>query len=127
MGHAQDMETARRRAMIVFMVRSGQISAEEGARQLGISRKSYYQWESRALQAMTKAMEDLPAGRPAQPQDQEKICLQQRVAELEKKLFIAEKTVEVRDLLHAYELHNAGAKQSRGGCSKKKPKKKKRP
>jgi transposase len=125
MSRSQDLEQARQRAAVVFKVRSGQITAEEGARLLGVSRKTYYEWEGRALQAMTEAMEDKPAGRPAQPLDEEKVLLQEEVADLRKKLFLAEKTVEVRDMLHAYELHNAGAKKGAGGSSEKKPKRKK--
>lgn len=114
MSHAQDMELARKRAEVVFAVRSGKMTAEEGARVLGVSRKTYYEWESRALLAMTAAMEDKAPGRPPQPQDEEKLHLQEQVLELEKKIFVAEKTVEVRDMLHAYELHKAGAKKSAG-------------
>jgi len=121
-GAMEDLALARQRASIVFKVRSGQITAEEGARLLGVSRKTYYEWEGRALQAMTAAMEDKPAGRPSQPQDEEKQRLQEEVADLRKQLFIAEKTVEVRDMLHAYEQHNAGAKKSAGESHEKKPK-----
>ena len=105
----RDKERARQRAAVVFAVRSGQITAEEGARRLGVSRKTYYEWESRALQAMTEAMEDRAPGRPGTPKDEEKRRLREEVDELRKKLFVAEKTVEVRDMLHAYELQKAGA------------------
>jgi hypothetical protein len=118
---------ARQRASVVFKVRSGQITAEEGACLLGVSRKTYYEWEGRALQAMTAAMEDKPAGRPLLPRDEEKQRLQEQVSDLQKKLFIAEKTVEVRDMLHAYEQHNAGAKKSAGESREKKLKRKKEP
>jgi transposase len=111
MSHSQDEERARRRATVVFAVRSGQITAEEGARQLGVSRKTYYEWERRALQAMTEAMEDRVSGRPATPRDEEKEQLQKQIAELQNKLFVAEKSAEVRDMLHAYELHNAKLKK----------------
>jgi transposase len=57
MGDAKDKEQARLRAAVVFAVRSGQITAEEGARRLGVSRKTYYEWEQRALAAMTGALE----------------------------------------------------------------------
>jgi len=124
MSHSQDEERARQRATVVFAVRSGQITAEEGARQLGVSRKTYYEWERRALQAMTAAMEDRAPGRPNTPQDEETQRLQEQIAELQNKLFVAEKTVEVRDMLHAYELQNAGAKKSSG---EKKQKRRKRP
>lgn len=111
MSDSKDKERARKRAAVVFAVRSGQITAEEGARQLGVSRKTYYEWEGRALQAMTEAMEDKASGRPATPPDEEKQRLQEEVAELRKKLFVAKQTVAVRDMLHAYELHSATLKR----------------
>jgi len=126
MSDSKDMEQARRRAAVVFAVRSGQITIQEGARRLGVSRKTYYEWEGRALQAMTEAMEDRASGRPNTPQDEEKLRLQEQVIELQKKLFVAEKTVEVRDMLHAYELQNAGAKKSAGASGQKKRKQRKK-
>jgi len=124
-GSTENQDRARQRASVIFKVRSGAITAEEGARLLGVSRKTYYEWEGRALQAMTAAMEDKPSGRPAQPRDEEKQRLQEQVEELRKKLFIAEKTVEVRDMLHAYEQHNAGVKKDAGDTREKKLKPKK--
>lgn len=124
MSDFEDKERARHRAAVVFAVRSGQITAEEGARRLGVSRKTYYEWESRALQAMTEAMEDKAPGRPPIPQDEEKQRLQEQIAELQKQLFVAKKTVEVRDMLHAYELHKAKAKKS--NSEEKKLKRRKR-
>jgi transposase-like protein len=122
MSQSQDMERARQRATVVFAVRSGQITVEEGARRLGVSRKTYYEWESRALQAMTEAMEERPAGRPALPADAEKEELKARVQALEHQLTIAKKTVEVRDLLHAYEMQCEKEKKRGSTDSKKKPK-----
>lgn len=122
MSDSKDKERARQRAAVVFAVRSGQITAEEGARRLGVSRKTYYEWESRALQAMTEAMEDRAPGRPNTPQDEEKQGLQEQIAELQNKLFVAEKTVEVRDMLHAYELQNA----TKSASSEKKRKQRKK-
>lgn len=124
MSDSKDKERARQRAAVVFAVRSGQITAEEGARRLGVSCKTYYEWESRALRAMTEAMEDKASGRPSIPRDEEKQRLQEEIAELQKQLFVAQKTVEVRDMLHAYELHNA--KMKRGVGEEKKRRRKKR-
>jgi transposase len=126
MGDSKDKERARQRAAVVFAVRSGQITAEEGARRLGVSRKTYYDWERRALKAMTEAIEDRAPGRPNTPKDEEKQRLQEQVAELRGKLFVAEKTVEVRDMLHAYELRNAGAKRSASATGEKKRKQRKK-
>ena len=122
----KDEERARERAEVIFAVRSGQITAEEGAKRLGVSRKTYYEWERRALEAMTEALENKAPGRPSTPQDEEKQRLQDQIAELQNKLFVAEKTVEVRDMLHAYELHNAGKKKRDGESEEKKRKQRKK-
>ena len=74
---------------------------------LGISRKTYYEWEDRALQAMALALENHSPGRPPVPLDAEKEELQSKVRDLEKRLYLAEKTIEVKDLFSAYDLHEA--------------------
>jgi len=123
MSDDKDLELARKRAEVIFAVRSGQITAEEGARRLGVSRKTYYEWENRALEAMTGALEDRAPGRPGTPKDEEKERLQNEIAALQNQLFVAKKTVEVRDMLHAYELHKAKKRVS----EEKKQKRKKKP
>lgn len=127
MSDSEDKELALKRAAVVFAVRSGQITAEEGARRLGVSRKTYYEWEKRALQAMTEVMEDKAPGRPGTPQDEEKQRLQAENADLRNKLFVAEKTVEVRDMLHAYELHKAKVKKKADESEEKKRRRRKKP
>ena len=125
MSDTRDEELARKRAAVIFSVRSGQITAEEGARRLGVSRKTYYEWERRALEAITEALEDRAPGRPETPRDEEKERLEEKITELETELFVAKKTVEVRDMLHAYELHNA--KTKKGMSEEKKRKRRKKP
>ena len=110
MSHKQqqkDQEQARNRATIIMQVRNGQKTVKQAAKELGISRKTYYEWENRALEAMVEAMEKQPNGRPAAEVDPEKEALQKRVQELEKDLYVAKQTVEVRDLLAAYEKQKA--------------------
>jgi transposase len=107
----EEKKLARERAAVILEVRSGKLTATEGAERLGISRKTYYEWEDRALKAMALALENQTPGRPPIPVDAEKEGLQGKVQELEKKLYLAEKTIEVRDLLSAYDLHEAKKKQ----------------
>jgi transposase-like protein len=116
----EEKKLARERAAIILQVRSGQMTATEGAEQLGISRKTYYEWEDRALQAMALALENHSSGRPPVPVDAEKEELQGKVRELEKKLYLAEKTIEVKDLLSAYDLHEAKKNQARQKPGEKK-------
>ena len=90
---------ARERASVILRVRSGQISATEGAKLLGISRKTYYQWEKRALQGMMSQLEEQPPGRPSAPSHPELETMKQKIAALEAKLTVAEQTAEVRSIL----------------------------
>jgi transposase len=103
----KEKKLARNRASIILQVRSGALTAKEGAERMGISRKTYYEWEGRALQAMALALENHSPGRPAVPLDAEKEALQRKVQDLEKRLYLAEKTVEVKEVLSAFDLHEA--------------------
>jgi transposase len=105
---------ARERALVILQVRSGALKATEGAKLLGVSRKTYYEWEEKSLKAMAQALENRPAGRPPVPVDEEKEGLRERVLELEKKLDLAEKTIKVKELLAAYDtFRDRGAKKNR--------------
>jgi transposase len=99
----EEQEIARQRALVILQVRSGLLTAKEGSKRLGISRKTYYEWEERFLTAMTLALENRPAGRPAAAVDEEKETLRETVQQLQKKLYLAEKTIEVKEILAAYD------------------------
>ena len=96
-------EKARQRAEVIWAVQKGQITAVEGAIRLGVSRKTYYKWEARALVGMAQALEDEACGRPEKPMDQEKEKLQQRVNVLEKEVETAKQSEVVRNMLSLYE------------------------
>jgi transposase len=110
----KQQKLARQRALVILQVRSGALTAKEGAQLLGVSRKTYYEWEAKSLKAMALALENRPVGRPPVLVDEEKEMLRERVRELEKKLDLAEKTIEVKELLAAYEeLRDKGTKKNR--------------
>ena len=110
----EEQERARQRALVILKVRSGVFTAMQGAQLLGVSRKTYYEWEEKSLKAMALALENQAAGRPPAPVDEEKEALRDRIRELEKKLDLAEKTIEVKELLGAYEeLRLKGSKKNR--------------
>src|SRR5512141_1797796 len=97
------MELARKRAALILQVRSGRMTATQAARILGISRKTYYQWEKRALTGMLHQLQDLPPGRPPKVQDPEKQALQQQVKELEQEVRVSQQTARTRELLRPRE------------------------
>ena len=97
------MTPSEQRANLILQVRAGTITAQEAARQLGISRQAYYKWEGRALRALLHSLEDQPKGRPPSPKDPEKEQLQNRIAELEKKVRLYEERDQIRILLKEME------------------------
>jgi len=113
-GVEQNKTLARERALVILQVRSGALTVKEGAKLLGVSRKTYYEWEEKSLKAMALALENRASGRPPIPVDTEKETLRERIQELEKKLDLAEKTIEVKELLGSYEeFRHKGSKKNR--------------
>ena len=90
---------ARQRAHLIMQVRSGMVTAEAAARQLGISRKTYYKWERRALTAMVVALGTREQGRPPQPRDPETAALRRELTALQAKLTVLEQTERLRQRL----------------------------
>jgi hypothetical protein len=68
-----------------------------------VSRKTFYEWQERALVGLLMALEDQPAGRPETPMDLEKEALAARNQELERELEVAKQTVEVKRILLAWQ------------------------
>jgi transposase len=96
-------EKAKLRAEVILKVQRGEMTATAGAAALGVSRKTFYEWQERGLQGMLMALTDQPAGRPGTPVDAEKEALAARNRELERELEVAKQTVEVKRVLLAWQ------------------------
>lgn len=92
-------EQARVRAQMIVQVQSGQMSAKEAAARLGVSRKTYYKWEKRALEGMVAALSQKEVGRPSNRIEPEKQRLKEEKEQLEKKLLHMEQAEHIRRLL----------------------------
>jgi transposase len=110
------MTPSEQRASLILQVRSGQMTAREAARQLGISRQAYYQWERRALQALLSALEDQPPGRPKRTTDPQKDQLQSRVEELERQVRLYEQREQLRTLLKHMEESDDSGSSTKKNC-----------
>ena len=97
------MTPSEQRGHLILQVRTGQITAQEAARQLGISRQAFYKWEKRGLEALLDALQDQPPGRPKGITDPEKDQLKSRVEELERKVRLYEQRDNLRTLLKQME------------------------
>ena len=117
---------ARLRADIIMKVRSGIMTATEGAAALGVSRKTYYKWENRALGAMLDGLEDRGTGRPEHPElSGDEAELRKKLEELQKQNELLEQRIELAGMIHRFEMERA-KEQSRKGRVKPAKKKKKR-
>jgi DNA-binding XRE family transcriptional regulator len=96
-------EKARKWAEKIIAVRSGQLTATDAARELNVSRKTYYEKENRALTALAEALQDQAAGRPAQEPDEEKENLQKKVQELEEENLLLRSSLRIRDVMREAE------------------------
>ena len=97
------MTPSQLRASLILQVKSGQLTAQQAAQQLGISRQAFYKWEKRALKALLHALQDQPPGRPKGTTDPEKDQLKTRVEQLERQVRLFEQRDTLRTLLKQME------------------------
>jgi transposase len=122
----QCRELARRRAELILKVRSGLMTATAAAAELGVSRKTYYEWENRGLSAMMAALEDRRTGRPRKTVDPEKEALKGQLKDLENRLEQTEQTLRIRQMLRDVPGLRSRTSEPRDAPSKKKPRQQKK-
>jgi len=112
----QPSAEARQRALLILQVQAGQITATAAAQQLGLSRKTYYQWERRALAAILESQVQQAPGRPLKITDPEKEGLRRRVAELEQKVSQMTQVMELRQAVRELQATPPGVKKKLPSC-----------
>ena len=119
------IESAEREELLLIMrVQTGQMTASEAARQLGISRKTFYQRAQRGLEGMAAALAPRPAGRPGKARDAEKEELLAQMAQLQREKLELQRLLRTRELLQKARVEDdrgtekktdAGGRSNRGG------------
>jgi transposase len=95
------------RTEMIVKVRSGLMTATAAAQKLGVSRKTYYKWEKKGLQAMLAAGQNDAAGRPSKQERKEVKALKRKVRTLSAKLEEMAQTAELRLMLRILERRDA--------------------
>lgn len=95
MSKATDQKQLKR-AQLILKVQAGEITATEAARQLGVSRKTYYEWEKRGLSGMMEALADREGGRPSNPVHAEVEALKKK----QERLLLENELLEMRLGIH---------------------------
>lgn len=85
-------------------VRCGMMTATDAARELGISRKTYYKWEQRGLAAMLDSLQEKASGRPEAPEEKQREAeLQKQIEALERNNRELQQKMVLKDLLREME------------------------
>ena len=100
------------RTELIVKVRAGLMTATAAAETLGVSRKTYYKWEKKGLQAMLAAGQDDAAGRPSKQERKEMKALRRKVKTLSAKLEHMAETADLRLMLRILERKDAKKKQT---------------
>jgi transposase len=119
MGKMDDSALARKRALVIMKVRSGRMTATEGARELGVSRKTYYEWEKRALAGLMEALKNGPSGRPSRPDNSQEAQLREKVKGLEEELAFTREIMKLRELVRDLEEIEARERKDQMEAKKK--------
>lgn len=99
-------QQARQRTAVIMKVQSGQLTATQAAKQLGISRKTYYELEAKALAGMMQALNPGKSGRPKKPVDQQKQAMAKEIKELKQQVALNEMKINIRDLFKELDKSN---------------------
>ena len=91
-------DQARLRAQLIMKVRCGLMTAAEAARQLGVSRKTYYKWEQRGLSALLDGLSDQPPGRPEKEEPPAQAMFEKQMANLRREKELLEQKLILKDL-----------------------------
>ena len=119
------IESAEREELLLIMrVEVGQLTASEAARQMGVSRKTFYQRAQRGLEGMAAALAPRLAGRPGNARDTEKETLLAQMEQLQREKLELQRLIRVRELLQEARVEDVkGTKKKagkagpgRGGC-----------
>ena len=110
---AYQQALARQRAQLIIEVRSGVLSAQEAARRLGISRKTYYKWEQRGLSALLYGVADQSPGRPAHPPDDHRQALERQLSEATTQIELLNHKLALKDVLMDLKLPTPGGDRAK--------------
>ena len=97
------------RMLLVMRVATRQVKAADAARQMEVSRKTFYQLATRGWLGMAAAMTPRPAGRPGPIRDPERDELRAHNARLQQENGDLKQLLRVRELLHKPTVDDAQA------------------
>jgi transposase len=102
-------QTARLRAELIMKVRCGLITARQAAKQLNVSRKTFYKWEQRGLFALLEGVTDQHPGRPPDPSDDHCQVLERQLSDAKREIELLNHKMALKDVLMDLKLPRTGS------------------
>ena len=104
-------QTARLRAEMIMKVRCGLLTARQAAAQMGVSRKTFYKWEQRGLNALLDNVTDQPPGCRANPSDGHIQDLEKQLSQAHREIDLLNRKMALKDVLMELKLPEAGGER----------------
>lgn len=98
---------------------TGAQTAAESARQMGVSRKTFYERAQRMLAGAKNALARKPAGRPRTARDTEKEALLERIRQLELEKLTLKRRMRVREILQQTRVEDGKGTKKKAGPTRR--------
>ena len=108
-----NQQTARLRAEMIMKVRCGLLTVRQAASRMGVSRKTFYKWEQRGLNALLDNVTDLPPGRRAHPSDDRIQDLEKQLSQANREIELLNRKMALKDVLMELKLPEAGSNRAK--------------
>lgn len=92
----------RLRMQLLLEVLNGRMTGVQAARRLGVSRKTWCEWQLRGMEALRLALSDRDTGRPPLPRDPEKDGMRKELERQETRIRQLEAALHVRTVLRDF-------------------------
>ena len=94
-------------------VRCGLLTARQAADRMGVSRKTFYKWEQRGLNALLDSVTDQPPGRRAHPSDDRRQILEKQLSEANREIELLNHKMALKDVLMELKLPKTGGDRAK--------------
>jgi len=108
-----NQQTARLRAEMIMKVRCGLLTARQAAVRMGVSRKTFYKWEQRGLNALLENVTDQHPGRPADPSNDRCRTLEKQLSEAKREIELLNRKMALKDVLMELKLPETGSDRTK--------------
>ena len=96
---------------------TGARTAADAARQMGVSRKTFYERAQRLVQGAKISLARKPAGRPGRIRDTEKETLLERIEQLEREKLELQRRLRVKECLQEARVENGKGTKKKAGAA----------